>query len=203
MIFYNGHNLCDVDAYKNPYNEEGGLLTPPTPEELNLATERIKAKRLTCYYKVSEYKNFKYTVHTSKDGTCAQIWLQGDTPKANQYTLAHCTLNTVEHNCGALHISYVNGHVPGFAKILLDRVIYWAGRAGYTIILGNTAGSDQNRQALPWFKKHFGAVEFGTHYKNKRSGNINIWFSIPVPEVKAPQVDQIDDIDEPDKENDE
>lgn len=94
----------------------------------------------------------------------------------NIITLCHVTLNTVEYNCGAIHLSNLcveEGYNCGFSWDLLDLVERWCKWAGYTMVFGNTAGSYQN-QLVPRFEK-LGYTKMGVDYINVRSLNRNIW----------------------------
>ena len=55
-----------------------------------------------------------------------------------------------------------------FMKIVLD----WLNQARYTLVIGNTAGS-QN-EYLPFFYK-MGFVESNIKYENRRNNHENVW----------------------------
>lgn len=89
--------------------------------------------------------------------------------------IATICISSVNFNCGAVHLSNLNSYFTrkGFGDYLLNEVIDWCKKVGYTIVFGNTAG-DQNRYALPFFEKR-GFKRMAEPYKNIRSGNTNIW----------------------------
>lgn len=96
--------------------------------------------------------------------------------KSNIITLCYVTLTTVEHNCGAIHLSNLcveDGYNCRFSWDLLNIVERWCKWAGYTMVFGNTAGSYQN-QLVPRFEK-LGYTKMGVDYINSRSRNRNIW----------------------------
>jgi GNAT superfamily N-acetyltransferase len=130
-------------------------------------------KRFACEFSKTPLKY--HVVRLREESVLIQLYI-GDSMR-----LGGVYLSTVEHNCSAVHISHLEAHIQGIGKHILKAVEDWCIYAGYTIILGNTAGN-QNDYALPFFLKH-GYKKFGESYKNHRSRNENIWICKMLPNV--------------------
>ena len=205
-MFYNIVYLCDSRNYTNKYSGVTGQLVAPDIKDVKREWERfekdtgIKAK----------LHNLFFTVDTNDDQTSTTILLEATYTYSSEdfiknLHLSSATINTVMNNCGTIQITNVtnNGYPQGWAHFLVEEIIRWAKYAGYTNIIGNTAGQYQNKKALPWFKKKFGAVEWGPPYINKRSGNTNVWFQIPLVDQDSLHVISDDEPEDYDEDEDE
>lgn len=134
------------------------------------------------------------------------IWKNAEESKAiltlklHNRALANITINEVNYNCGAIHLSNLNSLYTEnkLGTQLLKAVEEWCAYAGYTIIFGNTAAGQNN--LVPYFKK-LEYQEMMPHYVNARSGNWNIWlYKNLKPEAKQGQENYDNDF-EPDDDN--
>jgi hypothetical protein len=203
-MLYQDVYLADSNSYKNPYNGHSGKLVAPTYEELERAMATVLSQFGTDWIPA---KAPVFGVNREVNG--AAIWLEVYVAKGTQtetVTVASLQINCIANNCGTLQITNINGLYKGFAKFLVAAVINWAKFAGYTNLIGNTAGTYQNGYPLTWLRNKFGALDWGTPYKNARSGNVNVWFTIPlilVEQAEIPPEELVDeDPDYPDDDED-
>lgn len=175
MMFYNYHSLGDA-ASMTPHGFRG-CLSAPTVEEVSTI---LKSNIHTKGYADTVAKVY-FQVTFTNDTSRAYIQLMIMLANTRIQCLSSCYLNTVEYNCGVLHISNLSTMIPrvGFGKMLLKEIIHWMDHAGYTLLIGNTAGKWQNLQAGGFFRSQ-GFKPFGRKYKNKRSGNTNVWFALHI-----------------------
>ncbi len=177
MQFYSALTLAD---HRHPH--EGGYpgyLHAPTVEEIKTLLSKTS---LAKHYKLDEIIDCRYEViFTKTKYTSAQISLvitlkHPTMSQGLNLSLCAANLATVENNCGALHLSglSVPNQRSGIGSLFLRDIMKWCYKVGYTMICCNTAGKQQNDQALPFFKKH-GFLQMGKSYVNARSGNINVW----------------------------
>ena len=189
-MFYSMAYLIDSKEYYNKYNDTSGQLSAP-----NITAVAKQWERVVKYYTGIDIRiasgelsltKLHFSVKTDNKDCHARISLvvsftNSDSKIKEELVLSQATINTIQNNCGTIQITDVtNCGFPGWGHYVVEEIIRWAKFAGYTNIIGNTAGPNQNGKPLTWFKKKFGAVEFGPHYINKRSKNTNIWFQIPL-----------------------
>lgn len=169
MMFYNYHTMHDSKQKESSFF---GLLTAPFIDNVKPVIENqvhlSSWEGATCFFSVKKNHDIDHAfiklVVQAKDGYIVD--------------LGGVELCTVNFNCGVIHLSnlFSNFRRKGFGTLILKEVIHWAERAGYTLIICNTAGLWQNRAAGKLFK-HVGFKAFGRKYKNKRSNNTNVWLA--------------------------
>lgn len=174
MMLYNYQYLGD-STVKNSYGINGELSAP----SIDIISE-ILSKNLHTKDIVTEIKNVFYKVEMNSEHNSATIYLCMTTSRTT-ITLCSCIISAVEYNCGVLHLANVKTFVQrsSLGSIFMREIICWARRAGYTLILCNTAGRYQNIAAGSFFR-NLGFKPFGRKYKNKRSGNTNVWLAYHV-----------------------
>jgi len=167
MMFYDGHTLQSTDARNSFFNKK----------QLELSDEyrQLLSKQNSKFTDFLKEMDLKVTVNYFADNSRAIICLDGTTPE-NKSSFAKVTISTVEHNCSAILVSDLYSayyYSLGLGWFLLDLIEQWAIYAGYTLLLGNTAGSEQNL-LIPTFKEK-GWIESDIQYINARTNNKNIW----------------------------
>jgi len=178
MQLYEIHTLADSN-HPDPYGYPGYLKCPPV-NSINFSKVNSDSD-LGYYLKHLNLESLRFKVNKTSTFEGATIKLILNFKKKTNkeefiYVLGSIKLSAINHNCGSVHISNLNSMIPnlGIGKLLLEEVENWCRTVGYTMLFGNTAGS-QNKYALPFFEK-FGYKRMGEPYKNVRSGNTNIWF---------------------------
>lgn len=124
-----------------------------------------------------------------KDEHSATVYLH-----SGNYYIATCTLSTVEFNCSAIMVANLytaHYYNKGLGWFLLDLIEQWAVYAGYTLLIGNTAGTEQN-MLIPKFKEK-GWIESNINYVNARTRNRNIWLYKVIADVEGGNDDEDDD----------
>lgn len=180
MNFYKAYELCDS---KHPVRSGfNGILVAPSIEQV-LEWTKTASDYQDIYYLIRD-KNYKLTdvkfVVTPDPTTeaCVSLvaYFTGTDKSDREFILSSIKIATVNYNCSALHIFdlYSIPTRKGMTTYFMNEILKWAKFAGYTFIFGNTAGSQQNREALPFFKK-VGFTELGNPYRNIRSGQDNHW----------------------------
>lgn len=125
------------------------------------------------HYKIMGKPTIKVQSFKNNSSALISLLLPAD---INNNTLCSVQINTVEYNCGAIHINNLYsdlGYSTGLAWMLLELVEDWCRYAGYTLLFGNTAGYQQNQLVTKF--ESLGWEQWGPHYVNARSGNKNIW----------------------------
>jgi len=173
MRFYEGHTLSSTSDKHSFFTKERLVL----PDKILKKTPELAKAKLTIQ------------VRYYKDECSAIVSLYADSA-----CLSSCVLSTVEYNCSAVMIAnlYCNLYFhKGLGWFLLDLVEQWAEYAGYTLLIGNTAGTDQNR-LIPKFKEK-GWVESNINYVNTRTRNKNIWLYKVIAEAEEEGPEEDDD----------
>jgi len=180
MQFYSQLALAD-SKFKDIRGWQG-VLVAPEPGEIKL-TERTLG--WTNKEKVPKQTKLEYTTYFPHEGE-VHLTLSATIPypikevPSQKVTLGSVTLSCVNSNCGTLHMSYLNSCFLklGIGTSIMKQVLNFAQQAGYTMLLFNTANDFQNKQAgVDFFEKHFEAQQITT-FKNKRSGNVNVFYRI-------------------------
>lgn len=176
MQFYSALTLAD---HRHPHDGGyPGYLHAPTVKEIQTLLSKTS---LAKHYKLDEIIDCKYQVTFVGSGYIAAeidlIMTLPIQPKSSvDVNLCTTRLATIQNNCGALHLSGMSSssYRGGIGSLFLREIMKWCHEVGYTMICCNTAGNQQNTQALPFFKKH-GFLQMGKSYVNARSRNINVW----------------------------
>lgn len=180
MNFYRAYELCDS---KHPVRSGfSGLLVAPSIEQVLEWTKTANDYQDICWllqdksYKLTDVK-FTVTPNPATE-TCVRLvaYFVAAGQPVREIVLSSIQIATVNYNCSALHIFNLYS-IPtrkGMATYFMNEILKWAKFAGYTFIFGNTAGTQQNREALPFFQK-VGFTLLGSPYRNIRSGQHNHW----------------------------
>ena len=163
MQFYSELNLRDSNVL-HPRGWEGWLVAP-----------EIKLK---------DVGNLKFTVQTPFEGS-AHVFLMGI--KKSTYisrTLGQISLSTIPSNCGTIQINNLLSYYPrqGIGTGIMRAILNFARQAGYSMIIFNTAGPEQNELAGKQFFEKIFKAEVITTFKNIRSGNMNVFYRILLQE---------------------
>jgi len=175
-MFYMNHSLCS-SAEKNSWFHKKDFLS--------------KDKIIECLKKSKSGPNIdgktvvlldpKVVVYKRCDDTVAELILvlpikHTTSDRIYEHQYAHINLAVTQYNCGSVHLSNLytsDGHGSGLAWEFLKLAEEWCIYAGYTMLFGNVAGSYQC-SLIPKFEQA-GYTKMGESYKNKRTGNVNVW----------------------------
>ena len=181
MNFYSGHTLSNT-ADRNSFFTKEKLVLPD--KILNKVPTLAQA-------------NLTIQIYNHKEDCMRRIYLYAD-----DKCIASCTLSTVEYNCSAIMVANLyteNYYNKGLGWFLLDLIEQWAIYAGYTLLIGNTAGREQNNLIYKFKKK--GWIESNIQYVNARTSNKNIWLYKVIAE--AIEQEEADDYYEEDTDSNE
>lgn len=173
MLFYEGHTLTSTSDNNSFFTKEKLVL----PQKI---LDKLFKRNISWREYLKNPIDLSIGIRNTKDDTGCTVSLQGiiDLPEYKHYTfnLAQCSLSTVEYNCSAIMIANLYCESPNRAGVgwwFLNLIEQWARYANYTLLIGNTAGSNQNN-LIPKFK-NLGWVESDINYVNSRTQNRNIW----------------------------
>jgi hypothetical protein len=187
---YSSNLLSQEIGEKDRYGRQIGFFKLPDMESM-IGTLCKKYPSYGDYYfskkAISPINDYRYDFHISPRSDQCTIQLTGySTPSGATVMFAQITIQTVNANCGSIIISNLQSDFPGcgFGKALLRETLRYLDRAGYSFLLLNTAGKNQNPIGTSLFQKQFGFHPLKNQvYVNKRSANANIWYFKILPDV--------------------
>jgi len=177
--FYDSY-LLQAETTTNRYHQKG-CFTSPNSQELLKKILPVNSYYQKMYGEAVEKGNLDvvWDFLISDTFACVSLKVKRKDTDQKVLTLGSVCLSTTQYNCGSLHISNLNTEFPGkgIASFILREVLKYCYLAGYSFIFMNTAGVWQNEVGKYFFERKFGFKPMKRLvYRNKRSGNNNVWY---------------------------